>query len=600
MNLLLKWLRDLPLRTALLIALLVLSILPLVGMATHAYRRAVAISEEFSAAYSLILLQELARSTEQTLAQMERVSTMLFPEIEIQRGLRLFNEGSISAVEQTVEARRIENLLMNVAVANTYIRSIELISLNGRIFDASYGGNVERLPFTAEERMVVEARRGGLIWLPGTHAMPMLRLARLVRDLDSVEPLGYLIITYRNDAIQSVYQELADYLKREFDGEVLVLDRDGTIISHSDDARLMTVWDNPDVLALVQRSGSGTAQIIRDAGREVYIVQHPIDRPDWSMVLRVPRHSYDADIRELRDTLFFMTGVLALFALAAALVLARAFSAPILRLAEFMRRVPRERERAIPVFRGRNEIGVLHEEFQSMLEETERLNKTVYREELLLKRAELEALRMQINPHFLYNTLESINWMARLHQVPVVGKMAKALGDFTRASISGADFVTVAEDLISIRNYLTVQELRYEDKLSVEISIRDDLKGAIVPKLILQPVLENAITHGIEPKLQPGKVHISVEERHQVLTISVVDDGVGMSEQRLSSIRNDLESSGHDAEAVGLANVHRRIRFYYGDAFGLGVRSREGEGTTVEVQIPFSTSEPPDRFSVQE
>ncbi|HIZ65497.1 MAG TPA: sensor histidine kinase, partial [Candidatus Blautia pullicola] len=207
----------------------------------------------------------------------------------------------------------------------------------------------------------------------------------------------------------------------------------------------------------------------------------------------------------------------------------------------------------------------------------------------MLQKTELNSLRMQINPHFIYNTLESIKWIAYMEENEEIVTMVKALGDFMRSSISGSEFISVEKELDNIQCYLTIQKFRYGDKLSVKISIPEELYQAQIPKLLLQPLIENAMVHGLEQKMGNGVISISGFVQNSDLYIDIIDNGIGFSSEALEKLNAALNTPNDTSVSFGLGmrNVHQRIQMYYGEIYGLKVTSQYGVETRVQIHIPF-------------
>jgi len=205
----------------------------------------------------------------------------------------------------------------------------------------------------------------------------------------------------------------------------------------------------------------------------------------------------------------------------------------------------------------------------------------VYTETMLKQEAELKSLRMQINPHFLYNTLDTINWLSREKGVPEVGAMAKSLGDMMYYTINGSDFTNVEDEIKNINNYLMIQRKRYEERIVFTVDIPEELYPYKLPKLILQPLIENAIIHGLENKMKGGLVSIWGRINNKMLMLSVSDNGIGMSQEKVKSIL--LKDS---QESIGVRNVNQRLQLYYGEQRGLEVQSIINVGTQVTISIP--------------
>lgn len=251
---------------------------------------------------------------------------------------------------------------------------------------------------------------------------------------------------------------------------------------------------------------------------------------------------------------------------------------------------------------GCEEITRLCSSFNTMLREQARLTRelqqatvNLYEMQLGRKQAELEYLRSQINPHFLYNTLEAIQGIALEHGVPKIADAAGALGKLFRHNIQGSDMIPLGKELEITQAYLTIQKLRFADKLNVLISIRENTRGIPVMKLLLQPLVENAVYHGLEPKTGPGTLFIGARLEKGDLLISIYDDGVGMPSGRLAALQEELERPAASGKAetahIGLLNVQHRIRLRYGMPYGLTLHSTPGGGTRVTVRVPAQIQE---------
>ncbi len=239
---------------------------------------------------------------------------------------------------------------------------------------------------------------------------------------------------------------------------------------------------------------------------------------------------------------------------------------------------------------GLDEIAVLNASFNQMMEEIGDLVEDIRVEELNLRAAELRVLQEQINPHFLYNTLDNIIWLAESKDTEQVVKIVSALSNFFRTTLSkGREFISVREEGEHIRSYLEIQQFRYRDILEYDVSIPEELWEYQVIKLTLQPLVENALYHGIKKKRGKGHISVSAERYKDVLIFKVKDDGMGMDEARLEQVRGILDGSVVEEQqsgGFGLFNVNQRIQLHYGSEYGLKVQSTYGAGTEVWVRIP--------------
>ena len=227
-----------------------------------------------------------------------------------------------------------------------------------------------------------------------------------------------------------------------------------------------------------------------------------------------------------------------------------------------------------------DEIGLLFQRFNVMTARLETLMEETLEEQRQLMIAERKALLSQINPHFLYNTLGTIKSAAKLEGVESIVTIVTGLGKLLRSTIeSEEEFVSLGESLNLVESYLAIQRIRFGEKLSTEIIVPDELKPYLIPKLIIQPIVENGIIHGLEPKLGNGKILIDVNSDDHDIQIQVTDDGVGFRDPWSSD-------SGDGKSGIGLQNINKRLIIYYGDKYALQVNNLQEGGTSVVVRIP--------------
>lgn len=242
----------------------------------------------------------------------------------------------------------------------------------------------------------------------------------------------------------------------------------------------------------------------------------------------------------------------------------------------------------------KNEFGELGHSFNHMVSEIKKLINMVYNEQRSKRKAEIETLQAQIKPHFLYNTLDTIAWMAEDYNAKDIINLVSALTSLFRIGLNkGKEVINLKDEIEHIKSYLIIQKYRYEDKLNYKIEFTEEILEALILKLITQPIVENAIYHGIKEKKGSGKIFIKLKKVSDEIIITVEDDGAGISEEKLQNINSMLETSNSfciDSETgsgYGISNVNTRIKLTYGQAYGLKYYSKLGEGTKVEIKLPF-------------
>lgn len=243
-----------------------------------------------------------------------------------------------------------------------------------------------------------------------------------------------------------------------------------------------------------------------------------------------------------------------------------------------------------PIQADVEEVQLLSDGIENMVERLIwQINKNTEQEKQR-RRTELALLQAQINPHFLYNTLDTIVWLIESGEISGAVKMVASLSNYFRFSLSrGKSVITLEEEEQHIRSYLEIQQMRYSDLMDYEIDIPDQLKKYILPKLTLQPLVENALYHGIKNRRRKGLIRLTGRKENEHIILEVMDDGRGMSEERLNEVRASLNAG--KTEGFGLRTVHQRIRILFGGEYGLTLVSTPDVGTKIFVTIPMKTSD---------
>jgi len=301
----------------------------------------------------------------------------------------------------------------------------------------------------------------------------------------------------------------------------------------------------------------------------------------------------------VRDLTIVLLGVAGMLLVLFFFLFSRSLTVP---LSQFSRHMERVKNGSVDMMRqpvhldGCREVMEISDQFNSMIGEIDRLNhrlfstmETLYDAEIQKKQTELLYLKSQINPHFLHNTLEVILGVAFIENAPQTARMIKALSRIFRYSIRGADTVTVAEELKIVQAYIDIQQIRFYDKFRVEYNFDDTVLQNRIPKMVLQPLIENAITHGLEESTRNGLLKIGGSLQSDATTLLWVEDnGIGMDAQQLDRLRGVIEQEGtFRSESIGFENVVNRIKLLYGERCGISVDSSPGRGTRVELRIPW-------------
>ena len=288
----------------------------------------------------------------------------------------------------------------------------------------------------------------------------------------------------------------------------------------------------------------------------------------------------------------FSLGCFILVSAMIALLFSKIVSQPVKKLTQAMKdfEASADTYRYIPMEGRVREIQILSDSFHHMVDMVQKLMERARQEEITLRNTELKALQAQINPHFLYNTLDSIQWMCEQGKNEDAAKMVNTLALLFRISISrGHELITIKDELRHAECYLIIQNYRYRNQFSYHFDVDEDLFDCLCSKITIQPLVENAIYHGIDRMVDEGVITISVQPDGDDILMCIADNGVGMTEEQCASI---LSKEKSDSSGIGIKNVNDRIKIHFGEQYGITVKSELDVGTTITVRIPKIRKEP--------
>ena len=363
-------------------------------------------------------------------------------------------------------------------------------------------------------------------------------------------------------------------------GYCFLMDDEGKIIYHPQQQLIYFGLKEENTASLV---GLADGEYVLD--NTIYTVQK-LERHDWCVVgVSFVDEVVSASFAEITRLLISCVLVILFIALLCTWILSARLSRPLQYLSEEMRRFETEADRFVyqPVT-GTLEVNSLSDSFGHMVGKIQRLVDTIRNEEINLRKTELRALQAQINPHFLYNTLDSISWMCEQKRTVEAVEMVNALARLFRISIShGQEFIPIRNELVHAENYLKIQMYRYKDQFRYKFDVDESCLDYFCNKITLQPIIENAICHGINGLVEEGIIGIRVMDGGQDIVFEVSDNGVGIEQAKIDAILSD-ESSNY--AGIGVKNVNDRLKIYFGNQYGITIHSALDEGTTVRIRMP--------------
>lgn len=331
------------------------------------------------------------------------------------------------------------------------------------------------------------------------------------------------------------------------------------------------------------------------AGEDMIVIYDTIEANKWKLAAVVPESEILNKVNYIKHATVFFILVMIVSAIFLTSLVGKYISKPFEKMAKQMRTIKRESLALYDESSGPEEMKILHNGFKELLLRTQTLMEQIQLEQEEKRQLEFAIMHAQINPHFLYNTLYSIKGLCDMGLNKDASRMISALSSFFRIGISkGKEIIPIKDEIEHIEHYLFIQEMRYGDDFSYEINIEEDILSYNIIKLSLQPLIENAIYHGVKQRRGQGRITIKGYQTGDTIHLEVADNGNGIEEEKLVEILKEMEASFQEKKSfigIGLKSVNERIKIHFGKEYGLHISSKLGQGTVVSILIPKTKGE---------
>lgn len=595
------------LRTKLFGAFIVCLILPLVVLGIAAYYILTGIIEEKYSQQSELTLRALSQSVSFAFLEMNKVTDSTVASNSIQDVLNnRYADGKdiheTDYMELNEVQRNFRELLVNhPSVSYAFMYTFE----NSRINQIFTKESFTAMPFAKfkEEPLYQEVlKRTGLPLWVGPYEYPevtgygtVFTQLRVVKDIDTLNDKGMLLVQIKNSGLESIFRYFR-FKEEQYATRFLITNGKGLVLyDSSGESR------NGHQLGDFTSYRHDKAKTSYQTGRSRFESQDSVISSvelgveDWQLLSVT---SWNSLSREVLLYAKWLALVLLIFAASACIFLlffANRVAKQVIRTVTFMRKVERGDLHARLPVEGKDEMSLLAKGFNSLVERIAELLSEVMRQQERKKHAELQALQAQIKPHFLFNALESINILAVQNQGRKVSQMVARLGSMLRISIQQKEVITVEQELQHLSSYLEIQKFRFEELFDYEIDVPRELMAYTMPKLTLQPLVENSIQHGFEGITYMGHIHVSARREFGRLVFYVKDNGIGIEAERLATFLYEQEQAGNHVDSpetgerrgLGVRNVADRIRISYGSLYGLFICSEPFGGTVIKLVMPL-------------
>ncbi|MFC0471244.1 sensor histidine kinase [Halalkalibacter kiskunsagensis] len=573
--------RNYQLRTKLIITYVLLTVVPMTILVYISYYQYTKSIEEQLGEYIPKMLDQANRNIDKQMTEFESLPELLYNSTRVLSILRKNHYSSQSE-------RHNDIFTVNSYLSETYLSDKSpilgvFVSSKDRLFSSTNVSYTGQIPtkLTSSEDIILQHETN----LRFKGKPPFFLLVKDIYDYENRRNIGSMSIALHLSFIENVLTEI----KHRNESEISVINKEGRIIYHPD-KHLIGTSVNMDDYPI----HNGSFRTVKNNERMLVSVSES-EQMNWILIHSIPfKHLTEkADLIKNITLIFFViicsaTVVISIFT-------AWSVSRPIYKLIHLMKNVEKENFQSVLKVNSKDEVGMLTISFNSMISRIRDLIQQNYHIELRQKQAELYALQSQINPHFMYNTLETITMAIEEDDDDTVVQMVSLLGKMLRFSLSNKDrIVQFNKEVEHIRNYLTIQKFRFEERLNFKIDSDIDLIQHYSPKFILQPVIENSIKHGLETRRGTLTLGITIFTAEGIrpgtkdIIIRVEDDGTGIDQESLDKINKLLKSDpiARRDSGFGLINVHARIIMIFGEEYGLTVHSPTKGETVVEMRIP--------------
>jgi two-component system, sensor histidine kinase YesM len=596
-----KWHHSMNLFQRMLLYFAIVMILPLIIVASIIYMQSSNSLEKQTEDYLGQVVTNVSFQTDRFVKNYELVTLPLVSNPNVKHFLDL--EANNVKVEEHIRYQNYEEIwtmMDNIILQKPEINRMYIMGDNGRHIDLrDKGSSFSKEKYNHLKKITPDS--GKIIIYPSNQNGTMtLTIARKIRGMKSFSPNGILIIQINASELGVLWKEAN--LGNE--GFFMIADRDGKVIYHPDSKFIGNTLKEVGRQKIAQFNHGTFFDEWNNESTFFHFLTS--EYTGWKLIGAVPESQLLAPISGVRLTGIISAIVVTIIALMISLNFISQIMKPIRLLERTMKTVEQGKWKKVPNLSRNDEISSLLRSYNTMVDRLSTLVDQVYIAELKNKQVkielqerelekqkiEIQALQSQINPHFLYNTLETMNAYGVINEVKEISEMSEALASMFRYSVRNLELVTLADEIVHVKSYLTIHDHRVKKPINLVVDIDPLLYGVSMAKLSLQPLVENAIQHGYRKGMKEIVITIRTTIHGSCLHVSVIDNGKGITNERLVEIQKAMKPDRKNKLelrsdlGIGVTNVNRRIQLLFGDQYGLDLKSKVNEGTMVSIVLP--------------
>ena len=559
---------------------------------------------------SEVILRNVSASTKQSAKQSadylsliltvgSDMGQQIFRDARIQGVIQEEAKGGLSVDQKFDHKNAVNDILNNIMYTSSFVHSIYLLREQGVSWGSGLFNASKVMRYTLTERDWYNDILGGRqdeLWLPlqfdpfsggGENTRLVLTFVKPLHNLATREPAGAILVNVDGQLIL----QAIDRIRLGKTGDFFVVDEAGKVVIASEPERWSDTLETTGLGERLPRIGAEESEFELELdGVRQYAVTRKL-KNDWTIVGIVPVGEMIGDIARIQQQIWLFATLLLALASVTGYLFSKRITSPLKSLMRQMKEIERSNFKALSAVSSQDEIGQLSRRFNQMVGQIEALIEQVNEVEGKKREAEMRALRHQINPHFLYNTLATIRWMIKFGRKEGAYDGISSLVRLMEASMEKQGvFYTIRDELELLDKYMVIQRFRYDFRIHLDVRCGEALMDVSIPRMLLQPIVENAIFHGLAPKEDGGTVTVTIEQTADTLEpgliLRIEDDGAGIPPDRLPGLllgRTGEAKSG--MFGIGLNHVHETVQLYYGERSGVEIVSPPGGGTIVTVRL---------------
>lgn len=599
---------NLSIRSKLILIYMLIIIIPFVFISFFSFTKYVKYIQDKVTDSKMQTIAQISNNLDNYMEEIEKLSLITYSNKGIQEALKkglytnIYDDKNssreLTRQEIISNNRTITNYFIDLMSPRMDLLGAYIFCENNQVYKISRGEYISSLyDFKKDNwyKLALSSEGKSLIFTSNilnkyfTYKSRVITFCKAIRDPSNFKNLGVIVIALDVEKIKN----LCSGYGLNDDSRILISNSDGRVIYYGNENLIDRVVVNNFFMDVLYRS---SGSFISDIKGERYVVFFNTSKyTGWKVVEIVSLGSLYKEIYNLRTLINLGMILCVILMVFISIYLSLQLTRPIKNLTKAMESIRDDNLDIKVEIDSNDEIGRLSKSFNAMIIRIKSLIDNVYTAQIKRKEAELNALQNQINPHFLYNTLEMIGNIAEIENVPQISSITKSLGRMFRYSIkSEKEVVSIKEEINHSKNYLNIQQLRFDNRFEVVFDTDDDVKDCKILKLLMQPIIENAIFHGLEKKVGKGVVVVTAKRINEdEIEMAVTDNGIGIDDDTLCLINKSLKANinylgeeGNNTRGFALVNVNSRINLFFGEKYGLRIETQKNRGTKVIIHIP--------------